>query len=277
MTPRWLYWPASTSDWVPSDLTSLVLWLDASDGGTVYDATSGGSLVTSHNTQVKRWEDKSGNGHHATQNNANGPKRQTTSGTLNNLPVMKFIIASNSLLTIPDAASFRTYPLIVYSVIRTSQTDTNKGVIGKWGTAGQREWVLQHNDAAAAKPIAAVRNSADSANFAATGASTIHNGAGRLLGTTLNPPSGDIDLWIDGVSVATAAVTSSNGNSTTSVAVGSYQLSSSTNGLTGDIAEIVIANTSTASDREKVEGYLAHKWGLASSLPTGHPYKSSAP
>jgi hypothetical protein len=27
----------------------------------------------------------------------------------------------------------------------------------------------------------------------------------------------------------------------------------------------------------KAEGYLAHKWGLTSSLPVSHPYKSVAP
>jgi hypothetical protein len=31
------------------------------------------------------------------------------------------------------------------------------------------------------------------------------------------------------------------------------------------------------TDVEKAEGYLAHKWGLTSSLPSNHPYKSSAP
>jgi hypothetical protein len=28
---------------------------------------------------------------------------------------------------------------------------------------------------------------------------------------------------------------------------------------------------------QKAEGYLAHKWGLEANLPSGHPYKSSAP
>ena len=28
---------------------------------------------------------------------------------------------------------------------------------------------------------------------------------------------------------------------------------------------------------ERAEGYLAHKWGLESELPAGHPYKSSPP
>ena len=28
---------------------------------------------------------------------------------------------------------------------------------------------------------------------------------------------------------------------------------------------------------EKAEGYLAHKWGRTSALPSDHPYKTSAP
>lgn len=31
------------------------------------------------------------------------------------------------------------------------------------------------------------------------------------------------------------------------------------------------------TDVEKAEGYIAHKWGLTSTLPVSHPYKSSAP
>lgn len=29
--------------------------------------------------------------------------------------------------------------------------------------------------------------------------------------------------------------------------------------------------------RQKIEGYLMHKWGLASSLPSNHPFKNAAP
>lgn len=45
----------------------LMLWLDASDSNTLYDSVSGGSLVTTNGASVKRWEDKSGNGYHATE------------------------------------------------------------------------------------------------------------------------------------------------------------------------------------------------------------------
>lgn len=49
-------------------------------------------------------------------------------------------------------------------------------------------------------------------------------------------------------------------------------------GTPQDLAELIVvpAALSTA-DRQKVEGYLAHKWGLSESLPADHPYKSSPP
>jgi hypothetical protein len=50
----------------PSTVSNLHLWLDASDATTLYNATSGGSLVSADGT-VARWEDKSGNARHATQ------------------------------------------------------------------------------------------------------------------------------------------------------------------------------------------------------------------
>ncbi|MEL0004970.1 MAG: hypothetical protein VW643_04150, partial [Opitutales bacterium] len=47
----------------------------------------------------------------------------------------------------------------------------------------------------------------------------------------------------------------------------------------GDLAELIICDTALSdSDIQKVEGYLAHKWGLQSSLPSsGHSYKTSPP
>ena len=43
----------------------------------------------------------------------------------------------------------------------------------------------------------------------------------------------------------------------------------------GFIGEVVFYDSLT--DIQKVEGYLAHKWGLNGDLPTNHPYKNSAP
>ena len=49
------------------------------------------------------------------------------------------------------------------------------------------------------------------------------------------------------------------------------------NANNGFIYEIMIFNTVLSiSDRQKVEGYLAWKWGLNSKLPTTHPYYSTS-
>ena len=39
----------------------------------------------------------------------------------------------------------------------------------------------------------------------------------------------------------------------------------------GKMGEIIIIDSVSATDRQKVETYLAHKWGVSSQLPAGHP------
>jgi hypothetical protein len=43
------------------------------------------------------------------------------------------------------------------------------------------------------------------------------------------------------------------------------------------VADIPGVSGTDLTDLEKGEGYLAWKWGLVSSLPSGHPYKNSPP
>jgi hypothetical protein len=46
----------------------------------------------------------------------------------------------------------------------------------------------------------------------------------------------------------------------------------------GNIGEVITYPTAlTTLDRQKVEGYLAWKWGLQANLPVGHPYKNAPP
>lgn len=48
--------------------------------------------------------------------------------------------------------------------------------------------------------------------------------------------------------------------------------------LVGAIGEVFIASSVLSTDdRQKMEGCLAHKWGLAGQLPSNHPYKSRPP
>ena len=50
------------------------------------------------------------------------------------------------------------------------------------------------------------------------------------------------------------------------------------NDFAGDIAELIAYDSALGEGvRHKVEGYLAHKWGLESSLPSTHTYKVGKP
>ena len=54
--------------------------------------------------------------------------------------------------------------------------------------------------------------------------------------------------------------------------------SSTTNDFGGDLGELLIFTRQlTSSEEQKVQGYLAHKWGATNSLDTNHPYKNVAP
>jgi hypothetical protein len=46
-------------------------------------------------------------------------------------------------------------------------------------------------------------------------------------------------------------------------------------GLFGEI--VITSGLLTTDERNKIQGYLAWKWGLVGNLPIGHPYKDAAP
>ena len=48
--------------------------------------------------------------------------------------------------------------------------------------------------------------------------------------------------------------------------------------MNGFYYEIAYYNSAlSTTDRQRMEGYLAWKWGLQANLPAGHPHKSAAP
>jgi len=47
--------------------------------------------------------------------------------------------------------------------------------------------------------------------------------------------------------------------------------------FSGVMGELIIKPISSTTTRQKMEGYLAWKWGLEGNLPSDHPYKNAAP
>jgi len=118
----------------PLDISNLDLWLDAADGNTLYDATSGGSLVTTDGSAVKRWEDKSGNGLHATEA-TNAPVLETAEK--NGLNALNF--ATSKRLT--SSFSSRTYTAqTIFVVAKFSTSASSYGRLFTQRTSGANDY-----------------------------------------------------------------------------------------------------------------------------------------
>jgi hypothetical protein len=83
----------------------MQLWLDASDANTLYDATTGGSLVAADGG-VARWQDISGNARHVTQGTSSArPVRKT--GIQNGLAVVRFDGSDDFISVASSTATFK--------------------------------------------------------------------------------------------------------------------------------------------------------------------------
>jgi len=257
--------------WNPS-MISTALWLDAADAST----------VTTDSGNVSQWNDKSGNNRNASQStSANRPTYNATG--FNGKPGAVFNGSSHRLEVANALSLTRNIGSIsfFFAAHTSGLTGTNQSMMGfSVGTAatdrvscayledtklrigGRR---LDANSFAGASSSGSWNNSPAVMcfqwEFAAAKASIFYNGAnGDPLEAALHTAgnTSDTDSQVTPKIGAVAAGASSFFN--------------------GPIAEIVITtSTITTTTRQRIEGYLAHKWGLTANLPSDHPYKTVGP
>jgi len=263
----WLITGSQKVNWDPSLITTS-LWLDAADE-TTFSYRSGST------TLISEWRDKSGNSRHCSQSTESlQPTRSTTA--LNSKPAVTFTdhILNNASASLPLIS--RSIFLVCYE----SSAVDYAGFLSVKPSSG--------NDYDTAGAIA-IESGASAINFSISGtASTSYTLTKSGSGAT---PAGIYTeikeaslgtLYVNGTSAATDnSFTEFSANSSNGYLLGGRYLAgaiSSLYRLNGGIAEIIYAGTTlNAFNRQKVEGYLAHKWALTSSLPSDHPYKVNPP
>lgn len=265
--------------WTPAQITTQI-WLDADDASTI--TLTGGF--------ISQWNDKSGNNRHATQSTA-ASRPTLTSGDLNGRNVVtfdgvddwltagtaanwSFLNASNATAEVvavwkPGVVS---NPNAIYCLY-----NTNNGTVFNIGTyiAFDDRASVPRNDAAvfvcragATHVVSAV------SNILLPNTTSILDG--RInLGSS--PASNRFSQYINGAFFAgnnTEAGAIATGTPANALHIGRF--TSTLGYLNGHIAELIITSSLfDTSTRQKVEGYLAYKWGIA--LPAGHPYTSKPP
>lgn len=256
----------ASSLWTPTALgSSLALWLDAADAST----------ITLNGSTVSQWNDKSGNGRHATQAVAANQPTYIASG-LNGKPLLDWD-GSNDSMTISGGA----VPLHTalsnnnnHSVTMLVQPDLLSNLpvflhVPTGATPGGYRFLFESNNEGFYWNYEVDPQRVYSSGFFTVNTPSFFtaNKTGATTG----------DAYSNGVLQSSF---SGNFGATPSLPnpflLGGYTIPSFN--YNGKFAEIVITNTAlSTADRQRLEGYLAWKWGLGANLPSGHPFKNTPP
>ena len=123
-----------------------------------------------------------------------------------------------------------------------------------------------------------------STNSYASGPSSASAQWGWSIACSYNDYStGNSGLRVNGGSDLTRQIfsvgtTSTSDNPYTGIGLGANSYDNNSKNANSTFAEVIVMDAlATVEERQKVEGYLAHAWGLTSLLSSGHPYKTSPP
>lgn len=250
--------------WNPS-MISTALWLDAADAST----------VTTVSGVVSQWNDKSGNARNATQATTSNRPALTSSG-LNSRNVITFD-GSNDWIACATSVFSSQLAYSWFAVARRSTTATVSTLFSE-----------RINSNAAAVQLTAVDTTSIVNRAGGPSASAVIEQTESISMPTTAQILGSVQSATTGTAYRNGTATATNAETKASLTFRPFMLggqydSSTTLGATqqywsGYIAEFVITHTTLSTlNRQKLEGYLAHKWGLGANLPVGHPYKTVGP
>jgi hypothetical protein len=253
----------SPGSWTPSAL-SPTAWYDASQ-------SSDFTLISG---TVSQWNDRSGNARHLTQGTA-GSRPAYASATLNSLNLVTFdgtndFLSGTTLNNCITAASHTVMAVFRQRGATTTGANTydNKAVISDQ-EAYFGLFVNAPSGTSSTRIMGYNWDGSDDNVIQTIGADNAWSIAVFTHG------SGSIGMTRNGGTLATAS-SGSTLDLTFGLDVGRNLFANFF--LEMDLAEIVILNTAVGTtDRQKLEGYAAHKWGRTADLPSDHPYKTSAP
>ena len=238
---------SGSEPWTP-DFLPLAAWYDAADESTI---TKDGS------DRVSQWRDQSGNEHHVNQS-SNGAKPLSGTRTLNGLNALAFSGSANQFLRSTEPISGQ--PLTAFAVARFNSAGNNSTV---FDGAGSRCMLRRRSNEVLAIYAGSWFDGAATTAEAVL-ASVEFNGANSMIRKNGGTPV----IGNPGTQGLTSGLT-----------IGNISGNPGENWrMDGLISELIFLSGSLPdAERQRLEGYLGHKWGLQENLPADYPYKSAAP
>jgi len=268
-----------TSPVTPKSVAGLNLWLDASDPSVITTSSAG---------NVTQLLDKSGNGIALQSGSAFAPNPiagpTLTTGALNGLSTLRFDGSTEALVSPPNVGSSlsavtvfllfsQDAPSVEGNIFTLAKNAfTGNGINGlnidvSWNsqTALNDIWLL-----GSTVPLAP--------NY-----SNWMNGLSIPFGTYnlqsyVIPSSGTAQSYVNGTPAGSQIVTPGTISNERYTLGTDWNWGDGNQFFPGHIGEVLVYGSAlSTADRQTLEGYLAWKWGLESSLPASHPYRSAPP
>ena len=239
----------------PNNLSSLALWLDATDSST----------ITQSSNVVSQWNDKSGSNYHASQSTADRQPMVATN-SIGGKTAIEF--DGSDSMGASTRLGLGANPALTVFVVCNIFTDNN---------TDDRIFHLGHNanslSVGAGSEGWAWRYDGGNEKYG-----SVSHGTDYVLAYT-RPSAGNYasaKLFINGTEQTRTAGGNDTGSPTSTNA--NFKIGSNYDGngnfVNGYIGEIIVIESDSNSDRYGLEGYLAHKWGMAASLPSNHSHKT---
>lgn len=256
----------------PTSISGLSLWLDGADASTV--STSGGSSVDSWRCKVNNSIvlvpvtagvrpsfSNNGTGVLFTNPSRSGTTQSLRGGSITNAPLTE------------------NYTLIcAWRPNRLDAVDTRRAV----GVFAQRTPYTHHF--LAEMQISSANHGLQHAVFtsdwgSAPVSSPFVSTQSLIQRTDILQGGSSCKSFTNGVeTTARTGGTALNGTVGGTFNMNEVQVSVPSVAMDGNCYEVLMySQTLTGVDRQRIEGYLAHKWGFQANLPVSHPFKNAAP
>jgi hypothetical protein len=255
-----------TSEFDPRSVGGCATWFDAADPTTIQFSSG---------SNVSGWLDKSGLQNHAGVIGSSNVAVYTANA-LNNRPVITFSSSTPTIFDSPYAPSSSNQPQTIFLVTRPSSI-----------AGGPSVFSLSARPNGPVTSLTVDIPTWNSSNWIMGGRSGGLDGTTTTIAASTTRTDIVVGSWrpsmsyiaVNGTEYAnsTAApstlVTRASGGRT---AIGAgYESGSYARAYSGYFAEILVYSTLlTNADRQRIEGWLAWKWGLQSQLPALHPYSN---
>jgi hypothetical protein len=269
------------ADWTPALLPNLQAWFDAQDSSTI---TLDGS------SRVEAWVDKSANG--ISLGNSTAGERPNE-GTINGFNAINFdasqwmepdsypislnenrAITAYIVFEVDDDVGPHRLMSVPYSGRElfdyyNFSMSRNAGVLDvTWGSGSNTNGFNFNQFRTEGWNTTALTPYLYGVSITTAGAVARHDGASQSL---TNRSSGTITV--------SNFLVSAPASPDVSIQLGCYNNAGAiSQEMNGRIGEIIFCNDDESLfDKQRIEGYLAHKWGLEADLPSDHPFKAAPP